>query len=122
MAYLGLVPSEDSTGRKVRHGGITKTGNARVRRVLAEGAWSYRLPARIAEKDAERWEAAPKAVREIAWKAQIRLCAHYRRLVAKGKSKNVATVAIAREMAGFLWTIAQQVQPRTPPVTPPKTV
>ena len=120
MAYLGLVSSENSTGRKVRRGAITKAGNTRVRRVLVEGAWSCRLPARIAEKDAERWNAAPKAVREIAWKAQVRLCARYRRLVAKGKHKNVVTVAIAREMAGFLWAIAQQVQPAST-TTPPKT-
>ena len=120
MVYLGLVSSENSTGRKVRRGAITKAGNTRVRRVLVEGAWSYRLPARIAEKDAERWNAAPKAVREIAWKAQVRLCARYRRLVAKGKHKNVVTVAIACEMAGFLWAIAQQVQPAST-TTPPKT-
>ena len=117
MAYLGLVPSEASTGHKVRRGGITKAGNTRVRRVLVEGAWSYRLPARVAEKDAQRWHAAPKAAREIAWKAQTRLCPRYRRLIANGKPKNVVTVAIAREMAAFLWAIAQQVKPTTPSKT-----
>lgn len=117
MAYLGLVPSEASSGHKVRRGGITKAGNTRARRVLVEGAWSYRLPARVAEKDAARWEAAPKAVREIAWKAQTRLCPRYRRLTAKGKSKNVVTVAIAREMAAFLWAIARRVPTTTPSET-----
>ena len=114
MAYLGLVPSEASTGHKVRRGGITKAGNTRVRRVLVEGAWSYRLPARVAENDAARWDAAPKAVREIAWKAQTRLCSRFHRLIAKGKSKNLVTVAIARDMAAFLWAIAQQVPTTTP--------
>ena len=88
-----------------------------MRRVLVEGAWSYRLPARVAEKDAQRWHAAPKAAREIAWKAQTRLCPRYRRLIANGKPKNVVTVAIAREMAAFLWAIARQVKPTTPSET-----
>jgi transposase len=122
MAYLGLVPCEASSGHKVGRGGITKAGNTRVRRVLVERAWSSRLPARVAEKDAARWDAAPKAVREIAWKAQTRLCPRYRRLIAKGKSKNVVTVAIAREMVAFPWAIAQQVAPPgTPSGTPSET-
>jgi transposase len=109
MAYLGLVPSEHSTGPAVRRGGITKTGNAHARRVLVEGAWTHRFPARVGRALAERQEALPETVRDIAWKAQVRLCGRFRRLQAAGKSKQVIVTAIAREMAAFLWAIAREV-------------
>jgi transposase len=111
MAWLGLVPSEHSSGAKVERGGITKAGNGRARRVLVEGAWSYRFPARVTGPIQARLEGVPDAVRAIAWKAQLRLCARYRRLVAAGKDANLVTTAIAREMAAFAWAIACQVQP-----------
>jgi transposase len=111
MAFLGLVPSERSTGTTVRRGGLTLAGNRRVRRALVEGAWSYRHPARVTETIRGRLESLPKAVREIAWKAQVRLCARYRRLLACGKAAPVAVAAVAREMAGFLWAIGRHVQP-----------
>ena len=111
MAYLGLVPSERSSGSTVRRGRITKAGSAHARRALIEGAWTYRMQARISPKLERRLEALPQAVRDIAWKAQLRLCARYRRLVAGGKPAAVVTTAIAREMAGFIWAIARQVQP-----------
>lgn len=111
MAFLGLVPSERSTGETIRRGGLTLAGNRRVRRALVEGAWSYRYPARVSETIRTRLEALPKAVREIAWKAQVRLCARYRRLLAAGKAAPVAVAAIAREMAAFLWAIGRHVQP-----------
>src|ERR1700745_3502665 len=79
MAFLGLVPSERSTGERVRRAGLTLGGNKRARRVLIEGAWSYRYPARVSQILQARLEGLPKTVREIAWKAQIRLCARYRR-------------------------------------------
>src|ERR1700716_3054850 len=85
MAYLGLVPSERSTGEQVRRGGITKAGNPRARRVLIEGAWTYRFPARLSRPLQVRQESLPKVIRAIAWKAQVRLCARYRRLMAAGK-------------------------------------
>ena len=103
MAYLGLVQCESSTGERVRRGGITKAGNPRVRRVLIEGAWTYRFPARMSRLLQERQQGLPKTVRAIAWKAQVRLCARYRRLMAAGKRQTVVTTAIAREMAAFLW-------------------
>src|SRR3982751_909192 len=84
-AWLGLVPSEHSSGSKVERGGITKAGNGRARRVLVEGAWSYRFPARVTGELQARLEGVPDAVRAIAWKAQLRLCARYRRLIAAGK-------------------------------------
>jgi transposase len=113
MAYLGLVPSESSTGERVKRGGITKAGNTRARRVLIEGAWTYRFPARVSPTIQARLEGLPRTVREIAWKGQIRLCARYRKLIAAGKPKVVAVTAIAREMAAFLWAIGQEVAPAT---------
>ncbi len=112
MAWLGLVPSEHSSGPKVERGGITKAGNGRARRVLVEGAWSYRFPARVTGPIQARLEGVPDAVRAIAWKAQLRLCARFRRLVAAGKNANLVTTAVAREMAAFAWAIACQVQPK----------
>ena len=114
MAYLGLVPSEHSSGATVRRGGITKAGNALARRVLIEGAWTYRMPARVSRSCTPGMEAVPKTVRDIAWKAQVRLCNRYRRLAAAGKAKAVVTTAIAREMVGFIWAIARQVAIQPP--------
>src|SRR5215212_12076340 len=111
MAFLGLVPSERSTGESVRRGGLTLAGNRRARRVLVEGAWSYRHPARVTETILVRLEGLPKEVREIAWKAQTRLCARYRRMRAAGKKAPIVIAAIAREMAAFLWAIGRQVEP-----------
>jgi transposase len=109
MSYLGLTPSEYSTGNTRRLGGITKTGNAHARRTLIEGAWAYRYNAKVSRQMQQRQETLPQAIRDIAWKAQVRLCKRYRRLVAKGKHPNVVVVAIARELAAFMWAIARQV-------------
>lgn len=106
MAYLGLVPSERSTGDTIRRGGITKTGNARVRRALAESAWTYRYPARVGKKKYFATRHMPEAVRETAWKAQTRLTKRYRALIARGKRSTVAITAVARELVGFMWAIA----------------
>ena len=111
MAYLGLVPSEHSSGERRRQGAITKAGNSHVRRMLVESAWAYRLPARVAPIIQKRQEKVPKPVREIAWKAQLRLCARYRRLSGKGKTKQLIVTAIARELAAFMWAIAREVTP-----------
>ena len=105
MAFLGLVPSEHSTGDKINRGGLTKAGNGRARRALVEAAWCYRHPARIGPVKMKRYEAAPPAVRDIAWKAQTRLAARYRALVRRGKLKGVAIAAVARELAGFVWAV-----------------
>jgi transposase len=111
MAYLGLVPSEHSSGERRRQGAITKAGNSHVRRMLVESAWAYRLPARVTPIIQKRQEKVPKPVREIAWKAQLRLCARYRRLSGRGKTKQLIVTAIARELAAFMWAIAQAVTP-----------
>jgi transposase len=105
MGYLGLVPSEHSTGDKIKRGGITKAGNRRARRILVECSWSYRHPPRVGRKKLAKVEAAPPAVREIAWKAQSRLAARYRALTRRGKQPTVVVVAIAREFAGFIWAV-----------------
>jgi transposase len=110
MAYFGLVPSERSSGQSVNRGGITKTGNRNARCALVEGAWAYRMKARVGRHKVDRIEALPKVVRDIAWKAQLRLCGRYRRLRARGKLSSVVNVAIAREMVGFIWSIACTVQ------------
>jgi len=110
MSYLGLVPSEHSTGEKIRRGSITKSGNGHVRRVLVEAAWAYRLPAKISRLLLKRQEGLSKEVCEISWKAQVRLCSRYRRLWAKGKPKQVIVTAIARELCAFMWAIANEIQ------------
>lgn len=111
MAFVGLVPSERSTGEARRHGGITKTGNIRARQALVEAAWTYRHPARISDVHQRRQAQLPQQILDIAWKAQVRLCARYRRLMAKGKRSTVAITAIAREIAAFLWDIARHTEP-----------
>jgi transposase len=111
MAYLGLVPSEYSSGARRRQGSITKCGNTHARRVLVEGAWAYRYPARVSRHLLKRWENLPEPICAIGWKAQLRLCTRYRRLTARGKPSQVAVTAIAREMAAFMWAIARQVPP-----------
>jgi transposase len=106
MAYVGLVPSEHSSGPKRRIGAITKAGDVHARTLLIEAAHSDRLPARIGRGKLKAVDAVPDAVREIAWKAQTRLCQRYRRMMAQGKLKPVVVTAIARELAGFVWAIA----------------
>jgi len=106
MAYLGLVPSEHTSGPKRRIGAITKTGDVHARTPLIEAAHSDRFPARIARHKLPAVDAAPEAVRAIAWKAQTRLCQRYRHLMEKGKLNQVVVTAIARELAGFIWSIA----------------
>jgi transposase len=109
MDYVGIVPSEDPTGDKVKRGPITKAGNRRVRRMLVECAWSYQHPPRLSKEKQIKVEAVPQAVREIAWKAQSRLNKRYRALLRRGKLKTVAITAVARELAGFIWAIARAV-------------
>ncbi|MGH8219175.1 MAG: IS110 family transposase [Steroidobacteraceae bacterium] len=110
MSFLGLVPSEYSSGATRRQGAITKTGNGHARRVLIEAAWNYRFPARVSRTLQVRQEGQPKPVRQIAWRAQLRLAQRYRHLNARKLALNKICVAIARELAGFVWDIARQVK------------
>jgi transposase len=111
MAHLGLVPSEYSSGESIKRGGITKAGNGHARKVLVEAAWAYRLQARVSRPLLKRQQELPDRICQIAWKAQLRLCARFRRLTAQGKAKQVVVTAIARELIAFLWAMAKQVQP-----------
>ena len=106
MGYLGLVPSEHSSGKTRRPGGITRTGNGHVRRVLVEAAWNYRFAARKSRCIERRAERTSSAVQAIAWQAQKRLCGRYRRLIQAGKQTKQVTTAVARELVGFLWAVA----------------
>jgi hypothetical protein len=110
MSYLGLTPSEYSSGERRRRGGITKAGNRHARRVLVEAAKAYRHRPKVSEAIQARQQDLPRAVRDIARKAQVRLCGRYRKLLARGKHPNTVTAAIARELAAFMWAIAK-VQP-----------
>jgi transposase len=113
MKFLGLIPSEYSTGERRRQGSITKAGHTHARRALVEGAWAYRDPAKVSRHLHLRLETPPNVIQDISWKAQVRRCTRYRQLIARGKHATVVTVAIARELAGFMWAIAKPV-----PVTP----
>jgi transposase len=106
MAYLGLGPSEHSSGERVVRGSITKTGNAHARRLLTEAAWNYRFQPRIGRRAQQRAEDLPQAIRDMAWKAQLRLSRRFAGLLARGKERNKVCVAVARELAGFVWAIA----------------
>jgi transposase len=111
MGYLGLIPSENSSGARRRQGSITKAGNSSARRALIEAAHAYAHPARVSWVIARRQTALPKNVCDIAWKAQLRLCARFRRLAARRLPRNKVIVAVARELSGFVWAIARQVKP-----------
>jgi hypothetical protein len=111
MKFLGLIPSEYSSGEQRRQGSMTKAGNTHARRVLVEGAWAYRYPTKVNRHLQLRLEKQPKAIQDISWKAQVRLCKRYRRLVARGKHANVVTVASARELTGFLTRMRHPARP-----------
>uniref|UniRef100_UPI003F86469A IS110 family transposase n=1 Tax=Thalassotalea sp. PLHSN55 TaxID=3435888 RepID=UPI003F86469A len=118
MAYLGLVPSESSSGDSRRLGKITKCGNGRARRLLIEGAQTYKYKANISTELQKRQEGLSKEIVDIAWQAQLRLCRRYQRLMQKGKHRNVVVTAIAREMIAYIWSISREVvitpiEPRT---------
>ncbi|MDJ0861504.1 MAG: IS110 family transposase [Gammaproteobacteria bacterium] len=115
MAFLGLVPSEHSSGTRRRQGGITRTGNAHARRMLVESAWSYRFPARQTMHLKRKAVKASESAKQIAWAAQKRLCGRYRTLTRSGKNIKVVCVAIARELAGFIWDIVRREMPRLAP-------
>jgi len=112
MAFLGLVPSEHSSGGRRRQGAITKTGNSHARRMLVESAWSYRFQARQTMHLKRKAKNASDEAKAIAWKAQKRLCGRYRTLLQAGKNTKQTTVAIARELAGFIWDIVCHEMPK----------
>jgi transposase len=114
MGYSGAVAREHSSGPHVRRGGITKTGNAHLRRIVVEAAWTYRHRPRIGATLRQRQRTQTEAVRAIAWKAQHRLHSRYARLLGRGKSKQQVVTAVARELLGFIWAIGVTVERNEP--------
>jgi transposase len=105
MGYSGMVPSEDSSGKRLKRGSITKTGNAHLRRIAGEAAWSYRMRPGVGPALRKRQEGVAEEIKEIAWKAQIRLSKRYARLAAAGKDQRKIITAVGRELLGFIWAI-----------------
>jgi transposase len=112
MAYLGLVPGERSSGENRRPTSITKSGSIVARKLIVEAAWAYRLPAKVGQAMQRRQEGIAAEVRAIAWRAQLRLCARYRQMLARRKKTPVVITAVARELVGFIWAIGRSVEPR----------
>jgi transposase len=110
MAYSGTVPSEDSSGKRTRRGGITKTGNAHLRRIAVESAWSYRLRPGIGPELRRRQQGVPEEIKEIAWKAQNRLHKRYVKLSLAGKDQRKIVTAVGRELLGFIWAIGVRAE------------
>ena len=110
MAYAGLVPKEYSSGSSRKQGGITKCGNAHLRRVLGEAAWSYRYKPAVKRAIKKRQEGQSPQIQDMAWRAQDRLHRKYVRMISRGKQHNVAVTAVARELLGFVWAIACEVE------------
>ena len=112
MGYSGAVPSEFSTGGPGNHrrGAITKAGNAHLRRLLGEAAWCYRFRPAVRYPLKKRQQGLPAAVTDISWKAQVRLCQRYRRMVTRGKTKQKVVIAVARELLAFMWAIGVAVE------------
>ena len=117
MAFLGLVPGEHSSGSSIRQRGITRTGNSPLRALLFEAAWCYRTTPKVGQWMLTRRPDVDQAIKDIAWKAQLRLNCRYRKLMARGKRSSVATTAVARELLGFVWDIATRVQKELPAPT-----
>ena len=110
MAYSGAVPSENSSGKRTRRGSITKTGNAHLRRIAVEAAWSYRLRPCVGPALRKRQEGVSEQIKEIAWKAQHRLHKRYMRLLAAGKDQRKTVIAVGRELLGFIWAIGVKAE------------
>lgn len=110
MSYSGTVPSENSSGKRTQRGGITKTGNAHLRRILGEAAWSYRRQPAVGPALRKRQEGVPEEIRQIAWKAQVRLSKRYARLAAAGKDQRKVVTAVGRELLGFVWAIGLRAE------------
>jgi len=105
MGYSGAVPTENSSGNRTQRGSIPKSGNAHLRRIVVEAAWSYRLRPAIGPRLRKRQEGVPEPIKEIAWKAQVRLTKRHARLAAAGKHQRKIVTAVGRELLGFIWAI-----------------
>jgi len=110
MGYSGLTPSENTSGPRTRRGAITRSGNAHLRRIVGEAAWSYRRMPAIGPALRKRQQGLPAPILDIAWKAQLRLSKRFARLIAAGKESNKAASAVARELLGFIWAIGTRME------------
>ena len=110
MAWLGLVPSEHSSGPSRHQGPITRSGNRWARTLLVEAAWSYRYAPKVSPIIERRAQTLDPEIRDLAWKAQLRLSHKYRRLISRGKHANLVVTAVARELAGFIWDVARVLE------------
>lgn len=110
MGYSGAVPSEESSGQRQQRGGITKTGNAHLRRVVIEAAWNYRYKPAVGPGLRRRQEGVPEEIKEMAWKAQLRLHKRFARLAAAGKDRRKIVTAVGRELMGFIWGIGVKTE------------
>ena len=110
MGYSGAFPSENTSGKRIRKGAITKCGNAHLRRIVIESAWCYRHLPRVGEKLRRRHEGIPAEILEIAWKAQNRLHKRYMKLTMAGKEQKKVVTAVGRELLGFIWAIASKIE------------
>ena len=110
MGYSGVFPSEDSSGNRIRRGGITKAGNAHLRRIVVESAWCYRHLPRVGARLRKRHAGVPAEIIEIAWKAQNRLHKRYSKLTMAGKDQRKVMTAIGRELLGFIWAIGVKTE------------
>jgi len=110
MGYSGVFPSEDSSGKRIRRGSITKAGNAHLRRIVVESAWCYRHWPRVGARLRKRQQGIPAEITEIAWKAQNRLHTRYLKLMSAGKDQRKVMTAVARELLGFIWAIARKAE------------
>lgn len=110
MSYAGLVPSEYSSGGRIQRGPITKTGNSHLRRVITESSWAYQHRQWMGGWLAKRQQGLDQGIKDIAWKAQIRLHSRYRKLTEKGKNKPKVVTAVGRELLGFIWAIATKTE------------
>lgn len=110
MGYSGMGPREDSSGPRIRRGGITKTGNAHLRRIAIEAAWAYRHRPAVGGALRKRQAAVSEEVKAIGWKAQLRLHARYRKLLGRGKCQQQVVTAVGRELLGFVWAIGVTVE------------
>ncbi|WP_417349952.1 IS110 family transposase [Ferrimonas sp.] len=111
MNFVGLTPSERSSGTRERRGNITKCGNTHARRILIEAAWAYRFSPKVSREMQIRQQHHSPKLQQRSWEVQLRLCARFRRLQARGKEYNKVVTAVARELTGYLWDIAQRFEP-----------
>ncbi|SDK45394.1 Transposase [Ferrimonas sediminum] len=111
MNFVGLTPSERSSGQREKRGGITKCGNTHARRILIEAAWAYRFSPKVSRELQVRQQHHSVTLQRRSWEVQLRLCSRFRKLQARGKEYNKTVTAVARELTGYIWDLAQRFEP-----------